>query len=162
MIKTNYRLRLLLSWTLCYILMLGCYIAGQNEDVGKLPRMLELFGAVSAVILPQLTLMFTFYFEKTEQEVEAIMNNKPNSKLAYWFSFSYILIYAFFILIAIPFDNVRPFGWDRGECTYYSVLIMGHIGLFATYATAYLFKIERAISSNEERAQTLAKPGNNT
>ncbi len=148
--KTNYRLRLLFSWTFGYILMLGCYVVGQSKDVGKLPRMLELFGTISAVILPQLTLMFSFYFEKTEEEVKAIMRNKPNSKLAYWFSCSYILTYALFILIAIPFDELRPFGWDRSECTYYSILIMGHLGLLATYSTAYLFKIDRSIAKTKK------------
>jgi len=139
----NYQLRLLFIWIICYLVMLVSYISGQGEDVDKLPRMLELFGAISAVILPQIVLMLSYYFERNKKEVENILADKPNSKLACWFSSSYILLYTIFIVIAIPFDKIRPFGWDRSECTFYSILIMGNLGIFSTYSTAYLFKIER-------------------
>jgi len=135
--QKHYRNRLFLTWVICYLVILFCYLISIRQDTNKADRMLELFGITSALILPQLTLMFAFFFEKTDAEMKEVIVNKPNSKLAYWFSIGYILVYTALIIMGVPFDFL--FGWTIDETTSYLVLIMGHLSLFSTIPTIYLF-----------------------
>ena len=132
-----YRNRLFFTWVICYLVILFCYLICIRQDTNKPDRMLELFGLTSALILPQLTLMVAFFFEKSDEEVNKTVKRKPNSIIAYWFSIGYILIYTILIILSIPLDLL--FHWTIDESTGYLILIMGHLSLFSTIPTVYLF-----------------------
>jgi hypothetical protein len=139
--KKNYRNILILTWCLCYIIIFISYLSIIHKDnpvTNSFPRIILLFGIVSAIIVPQIGIMLSFFFEKTKEEVDSILENRPNAKLAYWFSIFYILIFTCLIVVGIPFQSL--FGWKINEATNYIVLIMGHLALFITLPLKYLFK----------------------
>lgn len=139
--KRNYRNILILTWCICYVIILISYLSiihKGNPVTNSFTRIISLFGIVSALVVPQIGIMLSFYFEKTNDEINSILKNRPNAKLAYWFSLFYITVLTILIIIGIPFQGL--FGWRINEATNYIVLIMGHLALFITLPLRYLFK----------------------
>lgn len=140
--KKDYRNTLILTWAICYVVILICYLSrigsGDNPNLNTFSRLFFLFGLISAILVPQIGLMLSFYFERSNEEIAKIISERQNAKLAYWFSFFYIIAFAILIILGIAFEIL--FSWKINEATYNIIVIMGHLALFMTLPIKYLFR----------------------
>ena len=134
--QLQYRLTLLYVWAICYVVMLICFCSAINETTTVI-RVLELFGSTSAVILPQLTVILAFFYNKSDAQIQDILFATPFARFAYWSSIFFITSYTALVIVGIPFHGL--FGWMLPEVSEYVPKIMGNVLFFSTGAVAYLF-----------------------
>lgn len=140
--NTNYRLILIYTWCICYLIILSTYMSrihsGDNPFTNSFERLISLFGIVSAIIVPQIGIMFSFFFEYSNEQIRTILETRPNAKIAYAFSIFYILLFTILIVLGVGFQVLLD--WKINEATTYIVLIMGHLAFFVTLPLRHLFK----------------------
>ncbi len=142
----KYRLVILYTWTICYLVILISHCLIQSKTI-ELTEALGYFAITNAILLPQLTVILTFFYKKKESEIRSIIQNAPFAKFAFYTSLLFIITYTALTIIAYPLPKLTNHAinvfanpdWDYPKASVNIAKIMGNVMFFSTGAITYLF-----------------------